>query len=171
PDARVLPPFPTRRSSDLWWVAFWSDASGPRGVPAARPKARRSARGAPFVTGVGAVLAGLDRGQAGGELTRETVQQPLIRPTINGQLVAQGVQRRQPHRQTLDQRLRQTRRLRRLVEHAGGTGLAQTFAQLRHLSGAGLHLADAEHAGMAQPVGRLEVVVGFVEDEERALPQ
>src|SRR5690606_9158720 len=40
----------------VWWVAFWSDASGPRGVPAARPKARRSARGAPFVTGVVAVL-------------------------------------------------------------------------------------------------------------------
>src|SRR5690606_30871674 len=37
----------------VWWVAFWSDASGPRGVPAARPKARRSARGAPFVAGCG----------------------------------------------------------------------------------------------------------------------
>ena len=95
----------------------------------------------------------------------EGFQQALIGAGVHGQLVAQRIQRGQAHRQALDQRLGQARRLRRLVEHTGGSGRAQAFAQLGHLPRAGLHFAQAEHAGMAQAVGRLEIVVGLVEHE------
>lgn len=125
-----------------------------------RDAARKRAR--PSVTGFQSFF------QTAGKFACQVVQKILIAVGVHAHVHAQVVQFGQAHRQAFAEGVGQPRSKRRLAEDAGRTGGLQLGAHGGNMACSRLDLRRyREHAGMAQSVGFLEIVEGFMEDEER----
>lgn len=106
--------------------------------------------------------------QALAQAASQILQQLLVTAGVDRQGAAQGIQFRQFHRQACGQGFSQTRAQRRFAEYAARASLLQALAHGSDMPRTRLYLGQhAEHAGVLEAVGSLEIVEGLVENEVR----